>query len=301
MRFTPSGEVGRALATGAPVVALESSLIAHGFPAPDNLAVGRALEAAVRDEGAVPATIGVIGGEVRVGVTGEEMARLASGGAAKCATRDLAPLCAAGADGGTTVAATVRIAAAAGIAILATGGIGGVHRGWARSHDVSADVVELGRRGVAVVCAGAKALLDLPATLEALETEGVAVVGFGCSEFPAFYSADSGLALAHAVDDVDGLKHLLSAQRALSLTSGVVICQPPPAAAALPGREVETLVEEALAEAAARGVGGGALTPYVLAALDRLSGGRTGLCNRALLEANARLAARVAVALAVSP
>ena len=148
---------------------------------------------------------------------------------------------------------------------------------------------------------GAKALLDLPATLEALETEGVAVVGFGCSEFPAFYSADSGLALAHAVDDVDGLKHLLSAQRALSLTSGVVICQPPPAAAALPGREVETLVEEALAEAAARGVGGGALTPYVLAALDRLSGGRTGLCNRALLEANARLAARVAVALAVSP
>ena len=165
-----------------------------------------------------------------------------------------------------------------GIAILATGGIGGVHRGWARSHDVSADVVELGRRGVAVVCAGAKALLDLPATLEALETEGVAVVGFGCSEFPAFYSADSGLALAHAVDDVDGLKHLLSAQRALSLTSGVVICQPPPAAAALPGREVETLVEEALAEAAARGVGG--RRPHPL----RVGGARSpfGRANRAL-------------------
>jgi pseudouridine-5'-phosphate glycosidase len=269
MRFTPSDEVGRALASGAPVVALESSLIAHGFPAPDNLAIGRALEAAVRDEGAVPATIGVIGGEVRVGLSVEELARLAVGGAAKCATRDIAPLCAAGADGGTTVAATVRIAAAAGIAILATGGIGGVHRGWAQSHDVSADVVELGRCGVAVVCAGAKALLDLAATLEALETQGVAVVGFGCSEFPAFYSADSGLALAHAVDDVAALTRLLSVQRALAPASGLVICQPPPAAAALGGQEVEALVETALAEAAARGVSGGALTPYVLGALDR--------------------------------
>ena len=298
MQFRASEEVGAALAAGGPVVALESSLIAHGFRSPDNLAVGRTLEAAVRDEGAVPATVGVIAGEIRVGLDASEMARIAERDVEKCSARDLSFVCAMGRDGATTVAATVRIAAAAGIAVFATGGIGGVHRGASVSYDISADLIELSRANVAVVCAGAKTLLDLKATLEVLETQGVPVIGYACDEFPAFYTAESGLPLNQRVASVAVLARVVARHRALALPGGLVICNPPPREVSLAAPELEALVAAALFQAEAQNVSGAALTPFVLDQLDGLSGGRTRTCNKALAESNARLAARLTVVLA---
>jgi pseudouridylate synthase len=220
--------------------------------------------------------------------------------AVKCSTRDLPALLTSGRTGATTAAATAFLAARAGIAVMATGGIGGVHRNLdGPAIDVSADLVELTRSPVAVVCSGAKAILDLPRTFEALESLGVPVVGYRCDELPAFYTAASGLPVAHRVDDIGGLAQLVRAQRALGLGMATLICNPPPADLALPAAEVERLVAAALAAAEGEGVtGGGAITPFLLAELARLSGGRTVAVNRALVAANARLAAEFASALA---
>ncbi len=298
MEASYAAEVEAALRRGAPVVALESTLVAHGFPPPDNLEVGRALEAAVRAEGAVPATVAVLDGTIRVGLAEAELERVAGArDIEKCSLRDLATLCAGGRSGATTVAATLRIAAGAGIAVFATGGIGGVHRRHGGPLDVSADLYELSRSPVAVVSAGAKSILDLPATLELLETLGVPVIGYACDEFPAFHSAASGLALAHRADDLDALAAVVRSQRELDLPGGLLVCNPPPAEAAMEADELDRLVAQGLAEAEARAVSGPELTPFLLAALDRLSGGRTRAVNRALAESNARLAAKLAVAL----
>ena len=293
-------EVRAAQVGGAPVVALESSLIAHGFPQPDNLALGQRLEAVVRDEGAVPATIAVIAGRLCVGLSQDQMSHLASEEVEKCSARDLPFLSAMGRDGATTVAATARIAAAAAIPVLATGGIGGVHRDARQSFDISADLVELGRTRIAVVCAGAKSLLDVAATAEVLETQGVPLVGYRCQEIPAFFSAESGIPLDHHVDELTDLAAVVSRHLGMDGPGGLIICNPPPGEVRLPRAEVDALVERALEEAADEGISGAQLTPFVLRVLDRLSGGRTRACNRALLEANARLAARLAVALGVS-
>jgi pseudouridine-5'-phosphate glycosidase len=290
-------EVRDALARGAPVVALETTLITHGLPRPQSLETGRRLEAAVREEGATPATVGVVGGELCVGLEPAGLERLARGPAEKIQARGLALALARRASGGTTVSATMRAAAHAGVRLLATGGIGGVHRGGELSLDVSEDLEELRRSPVAVVCAGAKAILDLARTLERLETLGVPVIGSRTGELPAFYSASSGLALPR-LDGPEEVAELLRAHwEGLGERGGVVIANPPPAASALAASEVEALIEAALIEAARQGVRGKELTPFLLAELDRASGGRTVACNIELALANARLAARVARAL----
>jgi len=299
--FRVSEELRAALAGEQPIVALESSLIAHGFPKPDNLSLGREIEAIVRRCGAVPATIAVVEGEICVGLNDNELCRIAEdNGVHKCSARDLAYLVAGRLNGGTTVAATARISAAVGIQVFATGGIGGVHRGVSSSYDVSADLVELGRSRVAVVCAGAKVLLDLPATLEVLETQSVPIVGYRCDEFPAFYTARSGLRLQCRVDDIEGLAAIVQAHRRLDAPAAIIICNPPPADYALDATELEGFVNEALADADSRGVVGAEVTPFVLAELARLSDGRSRDCNRALVLDNARVAAEMAVSLAAT-
>ncbi len=299
MTITVSEEVRDALESKRPVVALESTIVAHGFPRPDNLQLGRDLEDAVRGAGAVPATIAIIAGEVRIGLTPDGMERIANGvDVEKCSLRDLAAVSAGGGDGATTVASTMRLAAQAGIRVFATGGIGGVHPGAGDSFDVSADLPELGRSAVAVVCAGAKSILDLPATLEVLETQGVPVIGMNCDEFPAFHARSSGLPLRHRCDDEAELAALLRQHWDLGLTSGVLVCNPPPAEMALTNAELRGLLEQAEREATAAGVHGAGLTPFLLAALNRLSNGRTQRVNRTLAIANAELGGRIAQALA---
>ncbi|MCS6881185.1 MAG: pseudouridine-5'-phosphate glycosidase [Oscillochloridaceae bacterium] len=299
-----SEEVATAVDEGRAVVALESTLISHGLPYPENLAIARALEAEVRAAGAVPATIGVVGGTPTVGLEEADLERFATRGAAvrKLSRRDLAACIAQGADGATTVAATMALAAAAGIAVFATGGIGGVHRDAARSWDVSADLIELARTPVLVVCAGAKAILDLPATLEYLETLGVPVVGYGVAEFPAFYSRSSGLPLPMRADRPEEVATLWTAQRlhsAVAAPGGMLLCVPPPDDVALPAATVEAAIGRALARAAAAGVRGPAVTPFLLAAVAEETRGESIAVNVALLRQNARVAAQIARALAV--
>lgn len=297
-------EVAAALAAGRPVVALESSVLAQGLPTPHNLEAARRCEAAVRARGAVPATVALLDGRIVVGATPAELERLADPARrpAKAGARDLAPLLAARRDAGTTVSATLAVAARAGIRLFATGGIGGVHRVLpgdppAAAGDVSADLAELARSQVCVVSAGPKAILDLGATAEALETLGVPVVGFRTSELPAFYAADSGLPLAHRVEDAAGAAAVLRLQWAgLGRREGVLLCVPPPDA--LPRAEVEAALAGALEEARRRGIGGQAATPFLLAAVARATAGRALAANLALLERNAGVAAAVAVALA---
>ncbi len=299
MRLRISPEVEQALETGARIVALETTLLAHGFPRPDNLEVARAMVAAVREAGAVPATVAVVDGVVKVGLDPSDLERL--GGedtVVKCSLRDLAYVVATGGLGATTVAATARIAAQAGIGVFATGGIGGVHPRADGPADISADLYELARTRIAVVSAGAKSILDLPATLEMLESLGITVIGFGCDEFPAFHAASSGLKLRQRADDVETLARVVRAQSALDLPGAVLVCHPPPAELALSADELAALVAAARAQADEQGVGGAALTPALLAAMDRLSEGRTGRINRALAIANAGLGGRLAVAIA---
>lgn len=301
MRALIEPAVAAAFARGEPVVALESTLICHGLPRPRNLDLARAVEAAVRAEGAVPATVALIDGQIRLGLDDATLVRLAQAeGVAKCSPRDLPLVLAQGGLGATTVAGTIRIAAAHGIRVMATGGIGGVHRGGEASLDVSADLHELARSGVAVVCSGAKIILDLPRTLEVLESLGVPVVGYGTDRFPAFYARDSGLAVP-CVADVPGLARLVRAQAALGWPSGLVVAQPPPADLALPAAELEAWIAVALGEARAAGIRGAAETPALLAALARRSEGRTVALNEALVLENARLAARLAAAVARQP
>ncbi len=299
----PTPEVADALSGGRPVVALESTVIAHGMPYPANLETARALEGVVRAEGAVPATIAVLDGRIRIGLDDEALERLARGGAGvlKLSRRDLPVALATGVPGATTVAATMIAARLAGIALFATGGIGGVHRGAETSFDVSADLDELARTSLCVVCAGAKSILDLPKTLEVLETRGVPVLGFGTDTFPAFYSRSSGLPVAHRCDSAAAVAGILRAKWDLGLEGGVLLANPIPAADALDGAAMEAAIARALAEAEARGITGKAVTPFLLAALERITGGRSLAANKALIRANAALAARVAVAYAAIP
>ena len=289
-------------AAKTPVVALESTLIAHGLPYPANVRTARESEAAVRAEGAVPATIAVLDGVPTVGLTDDEIERLAkTPGVLKASRRDLASAMAHGRTVATTVSATMALAHAAGIRVFATGGIGGVHKCHAvaargLSWDVSADLTELARTPVAVVCAGAKSLLDLPNTLEMLETLGVPVVCFGCDDFPAFYLASSGLPAPTWVDDVATVAKLLQAHWQLG-GAGVVIAQPPPPALALEATQFDEWLHEAERLAAIAKITGPAITPFVLARLAELSNGQTVELNQALIVANSRLAARISVAL----
>ena len=292
-----SNEVARASASGAAIVALESTIIAHGLPHPDNLAVARQLEATVRAGGAVPATIAVIGGRIRIGLSAEELDVLARRGTefAKAGATDLAVHLARHTDAATTVGATATLALRAGIRVFATGGIGGVHRG--DVGDVSNDLTVLARTPLAVVSAGAKAILDLPRTLEALETLGVLVVGYRCDELPAFYGRRSGLTLEHRVDDPHELARVCRARWALG-QGGVLVCNPIPEADAIPDGELDEAIERALEDASAAGVGGKRLTPYLLSHLARSTGGRAVAANMALARHNAQVAADLAVALA---
>ena len=288
--------VALALAQGLPVVALESTLICHGLPRPRNLELALAVEAAVRTEQAVPATIAVVDGLVRVGLDEPTLVRLAGADdVVKCSPRDLPLTLSQGRLGATTVAGTIRLAARAGIRIMATGGIGGVHRGGELTLDVSADLHELARTPVAVVCSGAKIILDLPRTLEVLETLAVPVVSFRCDSFPAFYARESGLTVPR-VDELHELVGLLRAQEALGWPGGLVIANPPPQELAMPTAELEGWIAAALAMARERGIAGKEETPFLLAELARRSDGRTVALNEALVLGNARLAARLAVA-----
>lgn len=291
-------KVAQALAEGRAVVALESTLICHGIPRPRNLELALEVERTVSALGAVPATVAVIDGRVRVGLDEAALVRLAEAeDVMKCSTRDLALALAQGRLGATTVAATIFVAGRVGIPVMATGGLGGVHRGGQDSLDISADLHELGRAPVAVVCSGAKSILDLPRTLEVLETAGVTVVGFGTDELPAFYARESGLGVL-AVRSLAELRDLIRQQAALGWPGAVVVANPPPERLALPGATVEALVRAAVAAAREQGVRGAAETPFVLAHMARASGGATVALNEALVIENARLAAALAAALA---
>ncbi|MFQ6016743.1 MAG: pseudouridine-5'-phosphate glycosidase [Kiloniellaceae bacterium] len=292
-------EVADALASGHPVVALESSLIAHGLPHPENLETARRLEAILREAGAVPATIGLLEGRIRIGLSPAEIERFATADdVAKVSRRDLAVVLARKGAGATTVAATMAAAALAGIRLFVTGGIGGVHRGGETSLDVSADLRELARSPVAVVCAGAKSILDLPRTLEVLETWGVPVVGYGTGDFPAFFSRSAGLPLEARVDTPEAAAELMQIQWGLGLGGGLVFANPIPEAAALEKAVLEGWIERALAEAGTERITGQDVTPVLLARLSRLSDGRTLAANLALVEHNARVGAAIACAYA---
>jgi pseudouridine-5'-phosphate glycosidase len=300
MKLAFGSGVQEAIAARRGVVALESTVIAHGLPRPRNLETARQLERDVRDAGAVPATVCLADGVVVVGAGDALLARLATeDGVAKISTRDLAPFLArvpATGLGATTVATTAEIAARAGIEVFATGGIGGVHRGAERTMDVSADLLALAAHPVVVVCAGAKLVLDLAKTLESLETLGVPVIGYGTDELPAFYVRSSGLKLAHRVDDAAAAARIARVQ--LGRGAGMLVCVPIPEANALPRAEMEREIDEALAAAAAAAVTGSAVTPFLLARLGESSSGRTLDANVALLRNNARVAAEIAKALA---
>ncbi len=295
--FDVSDEIQVALGLGAAVVALESAVITHGLPAPANLEAAVRMERAVREHGAVPATVALIGGRVRVGLTQDDLTHLAVHGVVKVGRRDLAVAMARQASGGTTVSATLAVAHALGLRVQATGGIGGVHVGAVRTWDVSADLDELGRRPLVLVCSGAKAVCDIAATLEALETRGVTVVGYRTTRFPSFYVADSGYAVPWSVETVGEIAAIARARERLGETSALLVANPPPAQWALPTAEVADAVARATVRAEGEGIRGGELTPYLLHEVDRLTGGRAVEANLALLEANAALAAQVAVAL----
>lgn len=293
-------EVGRALRDGAPVVALESTIISHGMPWPQNFETAMAVEEAVRASGAVPATIAILDGRLKAGLTHGEMEKLARTGlsAIKASRRDIPRLLASGGIGATTVAATMIVASMAGIRVFATGGIGGVHRGAEHSWDVSADLEELARTGVAVVCAGAKAILDLPMTLEYLETRGVPVIGYRTSELPAFYTSTSGLRLEERADSPAEIAALLRAKWDCGLEGGAVIANPIPAEWSMEPAAINAAIWRALAEAEAEGVKGKEVTPFLLAKVAELTGGDSLAANIALVKNNARLAAEIAACLA---
>jgi len=295
-----SDGVAAAVRDNRPIVALESTIIAHGMPWPVNVETALSVEAEVRALGAIPATVAVIDGRPKVGLSADDIERIGRGGAAiaKLSRRDLAIAAARGDTGATTVAATMIVAALAGIHVFATGGIGGVHRGAATSFDISADLQELARSPVAVICAGAKAILDLRLTLEYLETHGVPVVGYRSDEFPAFFIRGSGLPVDVRLDDATAIARVMHAKWALGLDGGLVIANPVPESFALPRERAEEAIERALHEASAQGVTGKALTPFLLARVNALTGGDSLASNRELVLNNARLAAEVAVAYA---
>jgi pseudouridine-5'-phosphate glycosidase len=294
-----SDEVAAALAARRPVVALETTIVSHGMPWPQNFETGLAVEAEVRGAGAVPAAIAVIDGKLRVGLDRQTLEWLAKAkDVLKLSSADLAYALSAGRHGATTVAATMIAARLAGIPVFATGGIGGVHRGAETTFDISADLTELGRTNVLVVAAGAKALLDVPKTLEFLETQGVPVVCYRSDEFPAFWSRSSGLPAPIRMDDPASIAAFLRARADLNLTGGVLVANPIPAADEIPAAEIRPAIEAAIVAAARAGVAGKAVTPYLLDAILKTTGGRSLTANIALVRNNARLAAEIAVALA---
>lgn len=295
-----SPAVQQALDAGKPVVALESTIITHGMPYPQNLEMARNVESVIARNGAVPATIAIMDGLFKVGVSGPDLERLAQEGgkAAKASRRDVAALLATGAIAGTTVATTMMAAEAAGIRVFATGGIGGVHRGAETTFDISADLDELGRTPVAVVCAGAKSILDIPKTLEVLESRGVPVLGYGTDAFPGFWTRDSGGKVDHRVDDAATAAKIIALQFRLGL-GGVLVANPIPETHAMDQAEISATIDAAIADADARGVGRKDLTPFLLKRIFELTEGRSLASNIALVENNARVAALIAVALAV--
>jgi pseudouridine-5'-phosphate glycosidase len=296
--FDVSPFVAAAVKDGRPVVALETTLVTHGLPHPDGVRAAAELEAEVKATGAVPATIGVLDGRVRVGLSAAELERLAvAPDNAKLNLSNLASQIAAGRPGSTTVAATLAVSAWVGIRVFATGGIGGVHRDVDATGDVSADLHALGRFGVAVVCAGAKAVLDLPRTVEMLETLGVPIYGLGTDEFPAFYRRASGLPVDQRFDDLDALARAVDTHSALGLGTGIVIANPIPVEHELPLDVYERAMAAALAEAATEGVRGRAVTPFLLDRLRTLTEGGSVFSNLALLRHNARVAGLLAGAL----
>jgi pseudouridylate synthase len=298
-QFRPdcSQEVAEALATGRPVVALESTIITHGMPYPDNLAMARGVEDVIRTEGAVPATIAVIAGRLKAGLDAGDLERLGeAAGVVKASSRDLATVMVRGQSAGTTVSATMRIAEIAGIAIFATGGVGGVHRGAGETFDISADLIELGRTPTAVVCAGVKAILDIPKTLEVLETQRVPVIGYGTDDFPAFYSRRSGERLDQRVDTPEELARVIRLHRMLGSGTGLMVANPIPEAEALDGDDIDQAVDRAVAEAASRGIAGKPVTPFLLARINEITAGRSLRANIVLVRNNAAVAARAAVA-----
>lgn len=298
LRVAP--EVQKALNDRRGVVALESTIISHGMPYPRNIEVALEVEAAVREAGAVPATIAIVDGVLRVGLTEDEIRALGNPdtNVIKTSRRDIPSIVSRLQTGATTVAATMFIAAAAGVRVFATGGIGGVHRGVEETLDISADLEELAITDVAVVCAGAKSILDIPRTLEYLETKGVPVVGYGTSAFPAFYARESGCDVESRVESPDEAARLLQAKWDLGLRGGVLFANPIPQEQALDAAELEAIIEAALAEMNKRGISGKDTTPFLLARVSELTGGRSLDANVALVLNNARVAARIAVAYA---
>ncbi len=291
-------EVKDALADGRPVVALESTVITHGLPYPDNVATAVSMETAVRAGGAVPATLAIIQGRIHIGLTGDQLEYLgqqAGTAGRKCSRRDLPLALAAGEDGATTVAGTMILAHLAGIELFATGGIGGVHRG--HPFDVSADLAELGRTPVTVVSSGAKSILDLPATREVLETNGVPVIGYGVAEMPAFFARSSGLPVDARLDTPEAVAAVIRARRSLSLQNGILVTVPVPEADAADPAEMEAAIAQATREADAQGIHGPAATPWLLRRMVELTNGRSLQANVALLRNNGRVAAQIATAL----
>jgi len=293
-------DVAAALAAGRPVVALESTIISHGMPWPQNVETALAVEAEVRSHGAVPATCAVIDGRLKAGLAPAEIERLGRGGheVAKLSRRDLPIVVARGGSGATTVAATMIVAKLAGIRVFATGGIGGVHRGAAESFDISADLQELARTPVAVVCAGAKAILDIRLTLEYLETHGVPVIGYGTDRLPLFFTRDSDFGVDVRLDTPQDIARVMKSSWDLGLGGGLVVANPIPAEHSLPSDVVERAIVQALAEAQAQGIAGKAVTPFLLARVNALTGGDSLAGNIQLVRNNARLAALIAVAYA---
>ena len=288
-------EVQQALADGRPVVALESTIISHGMPYPKNVETALLVEQTLRDNGAVPATIAILGGRLKAGLSREEITYLGKSGrkVAKVSRRDLPVICARGADGATTVTTTMMIAHMAGISVFATGGIGGVHRGAETTMDISADLEELAQTPVMVVCAGAKAILDLGLTLEYLETKGVPVLGYGTDELPAFYTRESGL----GVDAPEDLAAIFQAQRDLGLKTGMLVTNPIPQQYAMDKTVIDKAIDKALAESHEQGIHGKETTPFLLARVAELTGGDSLESNIQLVLNNARVAAKTAVAL----
>lgn len=295
-----ASDVATALKGGRAVVALESTIVTHGMDFPANLEIARDCEAAVRATGAIPATIAIIEGRLKVGLAATELEALAMGGqnASKASRRDIAALVATGGTAGTTVAVTMQIAAAAGIRVFATGGIGGVHRGAGESFDISADLTAFADTPVAVVCSGAKSILDIGKTLEVLETNGVPVIGYRTDRFPAFYARESEFELDHCLETARDVALVIDAQRRLGLKSGLVIANPVPEESALDSGEIEAEIFAALQDAQKAGVRGKSVTPFLLSRVVARSGGRSLAANKALIRSNAALAGEIAMALA---
>ena len=289
-------EVAEALAAGKPVVALESTIISHGMPYPQNVETALNVERIIRENGAVPATIAIIGGRLKAGLSAEEIEYFGKKGQAiaKASRRDLAVLCARGEDGATTVTTTMIIAHMAGIQIFATGGIGGVHRGAETTMDISADLEELGQTPVMVVCAGAKSILDLGLTLEYLETKGVPVIGFGTKELPAFYTRQSGFQVDYRIDTVEELAAAFKAQCDLGMKGGMLVTNPIPEEFAMPLETINAAIDQAISECSEKGIHGKETTPFLLARVAELTGGNSLASNIRLVYNNAKIAAQTA-------